>query len=322
MTTVRIVKSWANPPLNRQTPQESGEWDGVYFTESAQEHCDYLIVINHFASPITAQVPATNVWHMTQEPPVALRAYTRPTSPHFYCYFTPSTTEKSPLVVPTHTALPWHINRTYDQLKSASPIDKTNGLSWITSNLAHMSGHRQRLAFLRALQKKVDFDLWGRGFTPIDDKWDGIAPYRYALAIENYSGMHYWSEKLADCFLAWTMPIYYGATNITDYFPAESLIIIDITRPREAIEIIREAIASDRYIKHREAIAYARELILEKYQFFPFIVSHIRQWESQQTISAPTHITIEPPPPMPEATPTAWQKILYKVRRKLRQLYG
>ena len=30
------------------------------------------------------------------------------------------------------------------------------------------------------------------------------------------------SEKIADCFLAWTMPIYYGCPRIAEYFPAES----------------------------------------------------------------------------------------------------
>ena len=31
----------------------------------------------------------------------------------------------------------------------------------------------------------MPFDLFGRGFHPIADKWDGIAPYRYSIAFEN-----------------------------------------------------------------------------------------------------------------------------------------
>jgi hypothetical protein len=45
------------------------------------------------------------------------------------------------------------------------------------------------MKFLRKIQKNnLEFDLYGRGFCSIEDKWDGLAPYRYSLAIENFSG--------------------------------------------------------------------------------------------------------------------------------------
>ncbi len=102
-----------------------------------------------------------------------------------------------------------------------------------------------------------------------------MAPYRYSLAIENFSNAYYWSEKLADCFLAWSMPIYYGCTRITDYFPAESMLVIDIHDPHY-VDQIREAIQSKAWERNLEAIACARQLVLDKYQLFPFIAQEIR----------------------------------------------
>jgi hypothetical protein len=70
------------------------------------------------------------------------------------------------------------------------------------------------------------------------------------------------------------MPIYYGCTNLGQYFPRESFIEIDIG-DANAAEIIREAVASDRWTRSREAIAHARELVLDRYQLFPFLAEQI-----------------------------------------------
>jgi len=74
-----------------------------------------------------------------------------------------------------------------------------------------------------------------------------------------------------DVFLSWSMPIYYGCTNITDYFPREPMILIAINKPEEAIEIINKAVADDLWSKNIEAIREARNLVLNKYQTFPMI---------------------------------------------------
>ena len=73
------------------------------------------------------------------------------------------------------------------------------------------------------------------------------------------------------------MPIYFGCTNIDSYFPEESIIKIDINKPAEAIDIINEAINTDMWGKNIDAIEHSRSLVLEKYQFFPFVSSLISQ---------------------------------------------
>jgi len=47
------------------------------------------------------------------------------------------------------------------------------------------------------------------------------------IAIENYSEYNYFTEKLIDCFRTFTIPIYWGCTNIKDHFDVRGMIIIE-----------------------------------------------------------------------------------------------
>jgi hypothetical protein len=301
MTRVLVLKDWTFPDHRQHTPGASGFWDGVEFVDDASQAHDYVVVMNRVPKSVTVRCSPEHIWGITQEPPVYEYQWLREGFANFYEVFTPDVEARHPRIRPSHGALPWHVGKSYDQLKSMSAPEKPSLLSWVTSSATGRVGRQQRMSFLETLQTQVKFDLFGRGFQPIDDKWDGLAPYRYALAVENHSGPYYWTEKLADAFLAWSMPIYHGCTNISDYFPEEAMIRIDITQPQEAIEIIQDAIHSNLWLQRRDAIAHARELVLDQHQFFPFIVRQIRQG-SPETVSAPRSIHL---PELPYAYPQA-----------------
>ena len=46
----------------------------------------------------------------------------------------------------------------------------------------------------------------------------------FSIAIENASCKTYFTEKLLDCFATGTIPVYYGAPNIGDYFNKNGII--------------------------------------------------------------------------------------------------
>jgi len=140
-------------------------------------------------------------------------------------------------------------------------------------------GHILRMEFLENLVSAHPemLDLYGRGefdgpyyHGELEDKWDGLAEYRYSLAIENYRGPNYFSEKLTDALLAWSMPIYWGCTNLDEFLPSDSFVEIDIRDP-DAPERIMEIVESDRRERNLDAIAEARELILDRYQLIPTV---------------------------------------------------
>ena len=279
MTLVRIVKDWDLPDLMRQTPDRSGVWGDIIFTLEPVERCDYLIILNHARQGETVRVncPPRNVWAIMQEPPNEVLKQMHKGIEQYSRIYTPDVDLKGKRYIHSQTALPWHVNRDYDFLVGCGVPHKGRELSWITSSLTHWKGHRARMGFLRRIRDEIEFDLFGRGFVHTFDKWDGLAPYRYSLAVENFQTPHYWTEKIADCYLSWTMPIYYGSTRITEYFPVESVVCIDINDAVAAIEKIRETIASNCWQKNLDAIAHARRLVLNKYQLFPFVAEEIKK---------------------------------------------
>lgn len=280
MKVIRIIKNWDKPDIFRQTPKNLGNWENFHFTYETKEECDYVIVFNYSSKDVRLSVPRENIWCIMQEPPNEYFRYRHKANRVYFRVFTQDNSLKGERYIHSQPALPWHVDKSYDSLKKCKLANKPLKLSCITSNKRDFQGQRQRMEFLEKVKEKLPIDIFGKGINPIKDKWDGLYPYQYSLAIENFSGPNYWSEKLADCFLAWTMPIYYGCTNIDDYFPKDSLVKIDINDP-SVFKKIKEIISSDLWKKRREKIAYARELILEKYQFFPFISEKIKNWEKR-----------------------------------------
>jgi hypothetical protein len=51
------------------------------------------------------------------------------------------------------------------------------------------------------------------------DKQATLAMYKFCLCFENEACEGYITEKLFDCFLSGTVPVYYGAPNVSEYVP-------------------------------------------------------------------------------------------------------
>lgn len=107
---------------------------------------------------------------------------------------------------------------------------KTNIMSIMVSNKNSAPGHQYRHQLVQAiLQSNLPIDIYGRGcmyYTNIKDSrlkgdFDELEPYesyKYHIAIENFKTPHYFSEKITNTLLCGTTPIYWGCTNIADYF--------------------------------------------------------------------------------------------------------
>ncbi len=66
--------------------------------------------------------------------------------------------------------------------------------------------------------------LLGHGYEPFADRADGFLPYRYSIVIENSRDQGYFTEKLIDCLLCGTVPIYWGDPDIGRYFDLDGII--------------------------------------------------------------------------------------------------
>lgn len=163
----------------------------------------------------------------------------------------------------------------YNSFKADPAPEKSKLISVITSNKAFTAGHIKRIKFVEKLKEYYGdkLDVFGHGFNDFADKWDVLSPYKYHIVIENSSQDYYWTEKLSDCFLCDTYPLYYGCTNIDEYFPKDSMTLIDIDDFEKTVAVIDRVIAEDTYSKSQEALAESKRLVLDKFNMFEYIAS-------------------------------------------------
>jgi hypothetical protein len=283
LTTMSPEWDWA-----RQTPCAAGIWNGAQFILNAaldpggSAAADWWVVYDDLPQEASAEVTRGQTILVTPEPP-ALKRCSEEFAAQFDWVITSDRELQHPRKVYMQQGLPWHVGRrqsagknlgfskSYDELTAAQPPKGQGLVSVIASDKAHTPGHRARRDFVRLLEKHFGKRLavFGWGGREIEDKWDGIAPFRYHIAIENSATPDYWTEKLADAYLAGAFPIYYGCPNIGDYFPKSSMARIDIHEPAQAIETIERVLHEDCF--NAQKIAEARDLVLHYYSLFPLL---------------------------------------------------
>lgn len=104
-------------------------------------------------------------------------------------------------------------------------FNKTKNISIISSDKKMTDGHILRHKIIDTYRNFMD--VYGRGYNPIEYKLDGLKDYRFSIVIENCKRDYWFTEKLIDCLITGTIPIYWGCPSIGDFFDIEGFIIID-----------------------------------------------------------------------------------------------
>lgn len=282
--TVGIVANWTDGDnvvrqWQRQFPN-NGAWKGVRLVTSDVDTAPHFtLVINH---PRTEDLPVkadtSIVAHM--EPYEGTSRYGD--------WSTPDSTR----FMHVHSRdfatnfLEWHLDISYDHLATTSPT-KSADLSAIVTGKRLSLGHHFRLDLIHHLESIGEaIDIYGlannesfrnyRGALPWLDKREGLAPYRYTIAIENNSEKNYVTEKLTDAILSECLPFYWGCPNLEDIIEPDSFIRLPSDDITVATSIIREAIANDEYSRRLPAIKRSKENLLNSLQIAPTISRLVR----------------------------------------------
>ena len=148
--------------------------------------------------------------------------------------------------------------------------NKTKKISIIASNKKQTVGHKLRHEVISEFGK--DLDVYGRGYSPIDDKLEGLKEYQYHIVIENSKQDDYFTEKIIDCFATGTVPIYWGTNGIKKYF--RDIITFDsISELKGIISRINdgEKITNNRVIlnnfENAKKYKVSEDYFYEKYKF-------------------------------------------------------
>ena len=114
------------------------------------------------------------------------------------------------------------------ELSDCDFSNKENRVSLIASNKNQWTGHQLRHQIIREMSNtdiNIRVDIMGRGYQPFEHKKEGLLPYQFSIVIENCQENDYFTEKLVDCFVCKTIPIYWGASNIGEYFNVKGMFI-------------------------------------------------------------------------------------------------
>ena len=103
---------------------------------------------------------------------------------------------------------------------------KSQLASIIASTNNKLHGHKLRHSIIQEIYSlKLNTSILGRGYKPFKNKEDGLKSFMYSVIIENIKEKDYFTEKIVDACLCNTVPIYWGAPNISDYFDPRGMII-------------------------------------------------------------------------------------------------
>lgn len=271
---VRITSQRGGPERNQlatRMPGNTLEHGDIRFTV-ADEPADVVVALNYLKYDTRLSAKQGYLWSWHNEP-----INRTPFAKGFDRIFTH---EKScdPRVTTAPPILDWWVGKSWDELASLSAPEKTRDVSAISSDKALIPGHQKRNQFIELIEKVLpEVEVFGDGRAKrLEDKWDGLAPYKYSVAIENSSKPDYWTEKIADCFMSFTVPIYFGATNIANYFPKKSFIWLPLEDEEKSVHQIQEAIWHDSWEERLPALQEARRLVLQEFSLYAQLTKRIR----------------------------------------------
>lgn len=145
-------------------------------------------------------------------------------------------------LVELHDRIKW-IPGSGSWIREPKIYPKSKLVSIIASNKSHLPGHQQRLHMIEQLKPYAP--LFGRGFNEVKYKEEALSDYMFSVAIENMD--NWFTEKLLDCFLTGTVPIYYGTPSVGKWFNIDGMIFLE-----DGFDI--ESLSEELYASKKDAI--------------------------------------------------------------------
>tara|TARA_B110000046_G_C13025509_1_gene413784 strand:+ start:4020 stop:4895 length:876 start_codon:yes stop_codon:yes gene_type:complete len=153
------------------------------------------------------------------------------------------------------------------------PPVKSKFMSIMFSNKLYAPGHKYRHTLVKKiLDTNLPIDIWGKGHiyyktndTRMKGKFKDIEPYKdymFHIAIENYETKCYYSEKIINCFMYLTCPIYLGCKNIDYSFKNVIKLSGNIDSDIKLLKNIYDY--KDKYRKNIDLVQVKNEVCIEK----------------------------------------------------------
>ncbi len=101
---------------------------------------------------------------------------------------------------------------------------KTKNISIIASWKKDTEGQKLRHEIIDKFGDRID--VYGNGYKFVENKIEALKDYRYSIVVENEQSDLWMTEKLNDCFATGTIPVYWGAQSVGNYFNNDGIVRI------------------------------------------------------------------------------------------------
>lgn len=128
---------------------------------------------------------------------------------------------------------------------------KSKNLSMMISKKQKAPGHQLRYKIAEKFSSS--FDIFGKGWNPIENKITALKDYRFQIVIENCDDEFWFTEKIIDCFQTGTVPIYWGCDSIGKFFNDKGIIKF---KTLNELEIILKDLNEEKY---KNLLPYIKE---------------------------------------------------------------
>lgn len=156
--------------------------------------------------------------------------------------------------------------------------EKSKLVSMTYSNKTFLPGHAQRHEVVDKVvpSVKTEVDLFGAGTGQrLEMKSDALRDYMFSIEIENAPLPNYFTEKLLDCFVTGTVPIYWGAPNIDEFFNPEGIIRFSSL---SELQSILSDLSEEQYEKMLPAVKENFDLAMKDYAYIDdYVLSEINK---------------------------------------------
>ena len=115
--------------------------------------------------------------------------------------------------------------------------------------------HLLRIEMAKALKANGTADAYGTfDGGPYIKISESLTDYRYSVIVENSTEPYCFTEKIMNCFAAMTIPIYIGASKISEFFNPDGIIVMSEKTALEKIGEIIKNCNEQNYMSRKEAI--------------------------------------------------------------------
>jgi hypothetical protein len=143
--------------------------------------------------------------------------------------------------------------------------EKKFKLSHVMSQKNFLPGHELRHKTKDLIKKERTFELFFPDGISMSQKFQLFKDSMFHITIENSQNHNYISEKVVDCFMSYTIPIYWGCPNIGQYFNSDGIISF---KTEKELEDILESLTPEDYNKRINAVLENYKIAFENYSFW------------------------------------------------------